>query len=1336
MFTSKSWVNWVFSLGLVFAMGCNGGLGGCGCGNQPLPSWDYIPVDQQIEGGGQIRVTPNGFNKLTELVPAVINDALSGICVPKGSTGSMGTFGTGAEWCRDNDGTCTPGCAVNVNVNSIDMSVPQDDTFNIRASFDASATVPVKYQVVGVGGSCEFNASVTNAVFDMDLLFGINPTNGELQLNLGQINQVQLNASIDGSGLCGGVATILDSVLSFFDSLFNSFIFQLVEPILRPLIDDLLQSFLPSPLGLNDKIDVGALVNGISPGTNATLEFRGVPGGYVALKGGGLSLGLITGVNADEDESTRTPDLDSEPALCVPPMTAPDFAAAPHNLARQPSRNTFTLLPADEFNGNPDPAAELAIGMSETTLDLLGHHVVTSGMMCMGIGTSLIPQLNLGTIGIVVPSLAELGSPDGSDPLLLVLRPTKPLDFTVGEGTDTDPSITVAIDQMDVDFYAFLFGRYVRAFTITMTMNVGINLEFTTDANGDPAILPSLTGLDTSMIDLKVSNSEFLREDKAQLEQVLPSIFDLALPLITNGLQPFTLPDFAGFTLTNLQVTKVTTSEDDFLALFATLGAVSSSPRIVDWGQRHPKLMAQVLKMAPPKQKATITQTRAVLAEVDTPPADVIRAGLAHQEGGELPQVVVDVPSKDDLGRPLEYTWSIEHGIIHPFRTPENGQLVISSPAFAIQGKRTLNIQSRVVGNMYTHDKEGVDLDVTFDSVGPRILADQAAVDGGLLSVPAHDLVSADDKLLYAVGVPGSDTPQTGFIPEIPLGQAVDVAGDAGQLRVFVRDEMGNTSSTDLDLGPIVGFHGQSSGGSGCNCDAGSDQGPSGGAMLLLLMVGALLYFRPRRVLARVREVLPFRSGLGALAFAGTVIGLATQPACSCGNSPGGDLTCEIDEDCAALCPDDTIPICFDNQCVCADDVPYGRIGQYSDLDLSSSGTAWVSGYNSSHGDLMVASTPDIGPIPSQNWEFVDGVPEGPVVLPQSDIRGGIFDPGPDVGQHTSIAVRPDDAVDVAYFDVDNTSLKFATNAGGTWVMHTVEEGSNPADPELGHISIGKYTSITVRSDDGRPGIAYLAEISDGAGNITTEVRYAAAQTANPTSSADWTVWTVDTATVTVDQTDVTPIPMGVGLFIDSARKSDETPVIVYYDRVNGDLKMAQFDAVAGTFQAPVVLDDGTRDAKNTDVGWYPSISIDMNDDIHVTYESATADDLYYMDTIDNLPQIVDDGYRIVGQTDDGLPKPEFHFVGDDSQVVMATQGPVVSYQDATNHELLLATRNSQGEWEHSTIAGAEDPFAGGYGFYANAKMDGDEVVISSWVVDQPANTVWVEIFRQMVVIQ
>jgi hypothetical protein len=36
------------------------------------------------------------------------------------------------------------------------------------------------------------------------------------------------------------------------------------------------------------------------------MEGRIVPGGYVALKNSGMSLGVITGINSDEDPTTRT----------------------------------------------------------------------------------------------------------------------------------------------------------------------------------------------------------------------------------------------------------------------------------------------------------------------------------------------------------------------------------------------------------------------------------------------------------------------------------------------------------------------------------------------------------------------------------------------------------------------------------------------------------------------------------------------------------------------------------------------------------------------------------------------------------------------------------------------------------------------------------------------------------------------------------------------------------------------------------------------------------------------------------------------------------------------
>lgn len=1322
MFSTRRYWNWVYSLAFVFVLGCDGGLGGCGCGEEQLPSWDYIPVDQQVEGGGQVRVTPNGFNKLTQLVPPLLNDAVGGLCFDHGSTGY--TLGTGADWCDTNQGTCTNGCAINVNVDSVNMSVPSNDTFNIRMQFDAGVTVPVDYRIVGIGGDCTINANINNAVFDMDINFGIDPVDGELTLNLGAINQIQLNASTSGCL----IGDILDTVLGIVDDFLNSFIFDLLEPVLRPLINDLLQGFLPDPLGLNHKIDGGALVGGISPGTNATIEFRGVPGGYVRLAGGGMSLGLITGVNADEDESTRTPNLDSEPALCVPPLPAIDFAAAPHNLPVHATRGTHSLAVAGEFNGMPDPSAELAIGMSETTLDLFGHHAVTSGLMCLGIGTSLVEQLNLGLIGILVPSLAELGSEDGSDPLLLALRPQKALDFRIGEGTESDPSLTITIDDLEIDFYAFLYERYVRGFTIGISMEIGINLEFTTDAMGNPAIMPVLTGLETDAIELTVLNNEFLREDAATLENVLPAIFDLAIPLITDGLGAFSVPDFAGFSLTNLSINKVTTAEDDFLAIYANLGQVTS-PALRGLAERYPSLGAKLDAMneAAAEAPAAVVTTQASLQSVYAPRADLTRAWLAGHPDGELPQVTLAVPQHDELGRPLEYSWSIKRGIARAFQQPENGQLVLRDRAFTIQGAHEITVTSRVVGDFRTHDKDGVELSFVVDSVGPRVFTDRISTKDGRLVIPATDLVSKD-KLTYAFSGANDLAPTTAYgDAPITQAQAVEMAGAAKLLKLWVRDELGNT--TDVTFDPSINFHG-TGGGGGCECSAGGMDDASAGGMALLAGFTLLLLGLRRRSWRKVVRWVPYVGAVALMVF---------TPACSCGGDPGGDLTCEIDEDCVALCPEDTIPICFDNQCVCAEDVPYGRIGQHSDLAVSSGGAAWVSGYNSSHGDLMVARWPEAGPIPNPEWTFVDGVPDGPVVLETSDIRGGIFEPGPNVGTFTSVAVQPGDTVAVTYFDVDNGSLKFAHNAGGTWQMHTVEAGSIGGDPELGFTTVGKYSTLSVRSDDGRPGVAYVAEIYDGAGNVTTELRYAAAQSPTPSSSTDWNVWVVDTTTVpapTSEAPDILGIPMGVGLFVESARRSDETPVLVYYDRINGDLKMALFDAIAGTFQTPVVLDSGDRDGNNTDVGWYPSVTVDGNDDLHVTYVSATSDDLYYINTIDSLPEIVDDGYRIVGQTEDGLPKPEFHFVGDDSAVQLTGIGPVITYQDATSHEMLLATRNTSGMWEHEALAGHEDPFAGGYGFYANAVVQGDNLIMSTWVIDQPLNAVWVEIFRRQIVVE
>src|SRR5690606_18404250 len=104
--------------------------------------------------------TPNGFNKLTSLIPAVINDTLGqGICIPRNNVVDAGI--DEATICGGNDGMCTPGCQVDINIDSINMSVPANDRLNVRAQFDVHSDIRIDYEVFWViSGSCTATASL------------------------------------------------------------------------------------------------------------------------------------------------------------------------------------------------------------------------------------------------------------------------------------------------------------------------------------------------------------------------------------------------------------------------------------------------------------------------------------------------------------------------------------------------------------------------------------------------------------------------------------------------------------------------------------------------------------------------------------------------------------------------------------------------------------------------------------------------------------------------------------------------------------------------------------------------------------------------------------------------------------------------------------------------------------------------------------------------------------------------------------------------------------------------------------------------------------------------
>lgn len=1292
MFFRAKRLDLIFSALFIVAMGACSGAGGCGgCSSmEPLPG-GTLPAAQTVEGGAQIRVTPHGLGAITEVVkPLLLTPLTAGICLPKGefAGGVVGYCDT-----RSQCGNNAQGCLVKPAVNSFGIGQHPTNAQIIRAHVDANlptTNIPLHILI----GTCNTQIRVDHLIANLDVTLGVDGGSGELSVTPNAITDLTIpdsgiHISSNDGIICSGVV----GLVSLLKGLLNGTIVNAIKAQLSPAITTAINTLLPDPLGIEGKLDIGSLLAGISPGTQAKLEARVLPGGYVHMQNGGLSLGVVTGINADSNPATRTGAAASEPVSCVPALPPPNLGAT--GLPLTP-RQSYRLDVAEQFDGVPDPQADVAIGLSETMLDLAGHHLVTSGALCLGVGTAFVPQLNVGTISIFVRSLGEIGSTTGTDPLLLVTRPQRAIDFSIGDNTAASPALTIGLDHLEVDFYAFAYERYVRVFTLDLSLNVGVNLDID-ETSGTPMLSPMLLGIDANNVTIKVLNSEFVRENPADLEALLPSVFSLVTPLL-GDLPAIAIPSFAGIKVKNLSIKHVTTNQDDFLAIN---------------GELDPTSILTPALAAPAAARSTAT---ARLTGVTTPAAERIRGALLKQADGALPRVTFDVDHTDAAGRELEWSYRLDNGLWRNWSSAS--PLVIEDAAFAWQGKYKVGLKSRVKGDGHTVSTVST-FPVVIDSVAPRILTEQARLDGDTYQLSAVDVVSGR-ALQYAYGAPGK-APASAWTAGATMAITEDTVAqygdDDGQLVVHVKDELGNTATAQ-----VAPFHGTASK-AGCACD--SRTTPSSGTLLLVLAVGFLV-LRKR----------PLRTHALRALWAGGALFCATQPGCSCNNAKEGEQPpCEVDADCPTTdCAGGSLAFCVDQMCQCANDIPVGRLGPYSDVAAGPDGAIWVSAYAQTYGDLVVAKVSGAGRIDDAVWEWVDGVPAGPVVVPGASVRGGISDHGTDVGMYTSIAVAPDGTPMVSYFDRDTASLKLAQKVGGTWQTHVVDAGTGAGDKSR---LIGMYTSLTLRGDDGRPGIAYLAHVTDENGSHA-EVRFASAQVAHPAAAADWQTLVVDTAAlppVDPDNPSIYPLPEGLGLFIDSARLPNQAPVVTYYDRANGDLKVARFDVAAGKFAAPVVLDG----SGGFDAGWSPSIAVDAQGVVHVAYVGATADDLKYAtDAAGARPEVIDDGLRFNGTTVDGLDKPELHFVGDDASIVLTAAGPVVAYQDATTQELLVARKGSDGKWMHTSIAGATDPWPGGYGFFAASAVAGSQLVMSSWVINLPrtevSNSNWVEVFTQPLV--
>ncbi len=431
-----------------------------------------------------------------------------------------------------------------------------------------------------------------------------------------------------------------------------------------------------------------------------------------------------------------------------------------------------------------------------------------------------------------------------------------------------------------------------------------------------------------------------------------------------------------------------------------------------------------------------------------------------------------------------------------------------------------------------------------------------------------------------------------------------------------------------------------------------------------------------------------------------------------------------------------------------------GIIGQHSAL-AAVKGTLVASAYERQYGDLIyvTASTTNLS---SLNKEIVDGVPKDAATHDPKGWRSGVSNVGDDVGLFTDIAATSKGEPYISYHDNTNHQLKFAVRSSSGWQVHVVDKPKTTKSKEV----VGLYTSMVLNTTDA-PAIAYLVTgVSAGSGNFKSELRWAQATKSSPTTAGDWVISKVETRAMpcrnlcesteacivntdktstckttstkcssscgtgkaciagkcvdALDDSKLVELPMASGLFV-SALNVSTGPMVVYYDRVGGNLRAA---LRAGGKWSAVVLKGTAKD----DVGAYCSAAADKAGTVHVSYQDFNKGTLHYLQLTPptlkaTVSEVIDNGKRTTG----------LHLLGADSNLFVDPSGTVrVLYQDQQTVDLLGVRRGGANSWLPNT-AGDKNlgrlvkGGAKGYGYYPDMVLDGGKVYGSNLYYDSKA---------------
>ncbi len=490
-------------------------------------------------------------------------------------------------------------------------------------------------------------------------------------------------------------------------------------------------------LGVDGRIDIMAMLSSfIETTSHSWMNFYLNLGHYAKSQSNGMTIGVLAGTSSDFNP-------------CVTPSNKEFNKIIPE----------ITMFNSNELNGQP---YHIGLGISQYFFNQFLDSAYNGGALCLDIDSKVSSMITTDLFGLLIPSINNLTSKVNSA-LMIAIRPKKAPFIKIGPG-NTNANGDIIIDQallnvkindLDLDFYAFLNDRYVRIFTTTVDLNLGINLDLDAEGKLIPVLAPIKFSTEDeagALSNLRVSNSEILRETDTDIAELLPGVVEMAMGMIPLNFDPIALPSFMGFGIDIKDITQITEGNDDetknFIGIFADILIGVEEPQ-------------------------NITLNNIILEQKTIPRIKNLRKGK---------KVSYTFKINSDLGSNIEYQYRINKGFWTTFK---KGNIVkIDNPILKLQGKYNIDIRARKIGETKTLSKI-ITKTVIVDAISPKISIKQAK---NTIKINAKDNITNNVK--YFVSTDNSPYTEYNKAPNIKI----PANKQSMLVKVKTIDESGNES--------------------------------------------------------------------------------------------------------------------------------------------------------------------------------------------------------------------------------------------------------------------------------------------------------------------------------------------------------------------------------------------------------------------------------------------------------------------------------------------------------------------------------------------------------------